>query len=191
MKLVSIEDFIISLLSIPEENFKAGVIYDFIKNHRVEKESLNPYLFFSNKFYTRNLIFRNDLFELMALCWDVGQISRIHNHFDQNCWMSVPFGKLRINDFKILEQNESTKFCRIESTGEYEIDNLHPAEVDSEEPIHQVSNPSEFNERAVSLHIYSKPFDKCLVYTPERNQYSEVNLFYTSIAGKLCDGIKL
>lgn len=191
MKPLLIDQFVTGLCSISEESFKIGTIYNYLTEHPVEKESLQPYLFFSKKFYTRNLIFKNDLFELMALCWDVGQCSRIHNHFDQNCWMSVPFGRLRIKDFKILEQNESTKLCRIEPAREYEIDNFHPAEVDPEEPIHQVSNPAEFKERAVSLHVYSKPFKKCLVYAPEKNQYSEVNLFYTSIEGKLCDGIKL
>lgn len=192
MKPVSIDKFITEICAVPEENFKCGIIYDFLKENPVEKESLEPYLFFSEKFYTRNLIFKNDLFEVMTLCWEKGQSSRIHNHSEQNCWMTIPEGNLLIQDFKEIESDNSTGLCRIEPTKSMVINNqVAVAEVDSGEPIHQVSNSEKFKSRAVSLHIYSKPFDRCLVYTPKKNQVQEVNLFYTSISGKLCDGIKL
>lgn len=192
MKLVSIDEFITVLCSIPEEEFKVKTVFEFLQEHHVEKESLQPYLFFSEKFYTRNLVFKNNLFEVIALCWEPGQASRIHNHFDQNCWMTIPVGKLQIHDFKILESDLKTNFCRIEPTQAFTIDSDFPvAEVDQGDPVHQVSNLDEFGERAVSLHVYSKPFERCLVYTPAENSVREVNLFYTSIAGKLCDGIAL
>jgi cysteine dioxygenase len=190
MKPVTIDKFIAELSLISEENFKAGTIYDFLKAHPVEKESLKPYLFFSRNFYTRNLLFKNDLFELLVLCWEPGQVSPIHNHFEQNCWMTVPVGKLQIQDFKELDSDLSINFCRIEPTTAFVISTQFPvAEVDLGEPIHQVANLEDFNERAVSLHIYSKPFDKCLVYTLPKNQVQEIDLFYTSVDGKLCDGI--
>ena len=65
------------------------------------------------------------------------------------------------------------------------------ARVDLEEPIHQVLNLAEYDERAVSIHIYSKPYDRCISYCRDTNTYKEVELFYTSIDGKLCDGIHL
>ena len=58
-------------------------------------------------------------------------------------------------------------------------------------PIHQVLNLAEYDERAVSIHLYSKPYDRCLSYCRDTNTYKEVELFYTSIDGKLCDGIQL
>jgi cysteine dioxygenase len=189
---VLIDRFITELCSIPEKDFKIGTIYNFLLEHPVEIVSLKPYLFFSKKFYTRNLIFKNDLFEVMTLCWEIGQESRIHNHSEQNCWMTIPMGKLLIQNFKELESKESENFCRIEPSTAIVISNEVPAaEVDAEEPIHQVCNLERFSERAVSLHIYSKPYNKCLVYTPKKNHVQEVNLFYSSIEGKLCEGIKL
>ena len=50
---------------------------------------------------------------------------------------------------------------------------------------------TEYDERAVSIHIYSKPYDRCISYCRDTNTYKEVELFYTSIDGKLCDGIHL
>lgn len=189
---ILIDQFIKELCSVSEENFKVGTIYNFLLEHPVKIESLSPYLFFSKKFYTRNLIFKNELFELMTLCWEVGQESRIHNHSGQNCWMTIPMGKLMIRDFMTLEDKSPENYCRIEPATAYIINNQFPvAEVDLSEPIHQVCNLEKFNERAVSLHIYSKPYDKCLVYNPKKNHVQEVNLFYSSIDGKLCDGIKL
>jgi hypothetical protein len=54
-----------------------------------------------------------------------------------------------------------------------------------------VLNLAEFRQRAVSLHIYSRPFDRCLVYCRETSEYREIPLHYTSEYGKLCEGERL
>ena len=187
----SIEQFISGLCEIPEPDFRVGTVYDYIKSSPVDEHSLEPYLFFSNKHYTRNLIFKNSLFELIAICWEVGQVSQIHNHHNQNCWMAIPQGKLRVQNFRVIDQNEARWYCRLEPTNAFDIHQLMPVEVDPEEPVHQVLNLAEFNQRAVSLHIYSRPFDRCLVYCCDTNEYREVPLHYTSEYGKLCEGEKL
>jgi len=191
IQTVSIEEFVNGLCSIPEQDFRVGSVYDYLKSHPVDEGSLEQYLFFSKKHYTRNLIFKNELFELIAICWEVGQVSQIHNHHNQNCWMAIPMGKLRVQNFRVVDQNEGTWFCRLEPTSAHDIHQLIPAEVDPEEPVHQVLNLLDFNQRAVSLHIYSRPFDRCLVYSCETNEYREVPLHYTSEYGKLCEGEKL
>ena len=56
--------------------------------------------------------------------------------------------------------------CKIIPTDIYDLDATHPAYVNPLEPVHQVLNLAEFNQRAVSIHVYSKPFDSCEVYTP-------------------------
>lgn len=191
MRLYTVNQFTAGLQSIPEKEFNVGTVYDYLKDHRVNEDSLRPYLLFSKNHYTRNLIFKNDLFELLAVCWEVGQASPIHNHANQNCWMTMPIGKLRVQNFRVMEQDDWAGHCRLEPTDAVDIYNLLPAEVDPEEPVHQVLNLPEFNQRAVSLHIYSKPFNRCLVYTPGKGEYREVQLGYTSEYGKLCDGERL
>jgi cysteine dioxygenase len=191
MQVVSIDQFVAGLRSIPGERFGIGIVFDYLKDRAVDAASLERFCFFSPSHYTRNLIFKDDLFELLAICWDVGQISRIHNHQNQNCWMSIPIGKLRIQNFRVVEQNPATGYCRIEPADFFDIQRGLPAEVDPAEPVHQVSNLAEFNERAVSLHIYSRPFDRCLIYSREANKYAEVPLHYSSEYGELCAGVKL
>ena len=64
------------------------------------------------------------------------------------------------------------------------MDPDHPSHVEREMPVHAVLNPAEFGQRAASLHIYSHPYDRCLVYTPEKRSYAEVPLFYDSEYGR-------
>ena len=74
-QLVEIGDFVEGLKALPR--FMAMEVYGYVKTHPVEPESLSPYLLFSSASYTRNLIFKNERFELLALCWEIGQVSRI------------------------------------------------------------------------------------------------------------------
>jgi cysteine dioxygenase len=185
---VPLDQFVTGLCAIPEEHFRVGEVYDYLKNKPVDRHSLTPYLYFSRNHYTRNLIFKNELFALIAVCWETGQGSQIHNHYNQNCWMTIPIGRLRVQNYQVIEQNQGTGYCRLEPADSLDVHQLLPAEVDPSEPVHQVLNLAEFNERAVSLHIYSRPFERCLVYSLEASQYREIPLHYTSEYGKLCEG---
>lgn len=191
MKTVKIKNLIEGLREIPEEQFKCDNVYRFLAKHPVDVDSIAPFFHWSEKFYTRNLIYKDERFELMVLCWDRGQVSRIHNHADQMCWMTVPIGKLRGQNFRAIEMDEEKGFCRLTETDMFDLSDCLASKVELEEPIHQILNLPEFNERAVSVHIYSKPFDKCLSYCRDTDTFKEVNLAYSSIDGKLCDGIEL
>lgn len=183
---VDADEFVRGLTALPA--FTPQAVFDYIKTHPVRPESLHPYLFFSPACYTRNLIFKDERFELLAICWEVGQVSRVHNHRDQQCWMAVPVGQLRNQNYRVVERDPVKKTCRLEESSVFMIAPESPAEVDQEEPVHQVQNLAEFGQRAVSLHIYSKPFDTCEVYSLEKGSYAEVPLHYTSEYGQLGAG---
>lgn len=191
MKTVNIKNLIAGLRQISDEDFTCDNVYQFLSDNPVDVDSIAPFLYWSDKFYTRNLIYKDERFELMALCWSKGQVSRIHNHADQRCWMTVPIGRLRGQNFSVLESNEQEGFCKLTETDNFDLSDCLAAKVELEEPIHQILNLPEFDERAVSIHIYSKPFDKCLSYCRETDTFKEVPLFYTSIDGNICDGIEL
>ena len=181
----TITDWVEGLAAIPERDFTLETVQDYILTHAVRPETLDKYMFFSKGNYTRNLIFKNDVFECMTICWEIGQASRIHNHRGQNCWMSAPIGHLRIQNFRVDQRDATHGTCHIAPTEVYDMDASHPAYVNPLEPVHQVLNLREFNERAVSIHVYSKPFDTCEIYLREKGTYSDVPLHYTSEYGKL------
>ena len=191
MKKVKIENLIEGLQKLRDEEFTCDHVYQFLSENPIKVETIEPYFFWSKNFYTRNLIYKDERFEMMAICWEKGQISRIHNHWDQKCWMMVAAGKLRGQNFKVLDIDENKGICKLAETDQFDLSDCLAAKVELEEPIHQVLNLPEFDERAVSLHIYSKPYDKCLSYCRDTDTFKEVSLFYTSIDGKLCSGINL
>jgi cysteine dioxygenase len=188
---MAIADWVKGLAAIREREFTLQNVQDYILSHAVRPETLDKYLFFSKGNYTRNLIFKNDVFECMTICWEIGQSSRVHNHRDQNCWMSAPIGRLRVQNFRVNERDAALGTCHIMPTDIYDMDGAHPAYVNPLEPVHQVLNLPEFNQRAVSIHVYSKPFDTCEVYQREKGTYADVPLHYTSEYGKLHPDEKL
>jgi cysteine dioxygenase len=188
---LAIHDWVKGLASIPERDFTLQNVQDYLVSHAVVPATLDQYLFFSKGNYTRNLIFKNQVFECMTICWEIGQASRVHNHRDQNCWMSAPIGRLRVQNFRVNERDAALGTCHILPTEIYDMDPTHPAYVNPLEPVHQVLNLPEFNQRAVSIHVYSKPFDTCEVYQREKGTYADVPLHYTSEYGKLHPDEKL
>ncbi len=191
MTRVSIDNLVRGLCEIPDERFVCEPVYDFLSENPVDVDSIQKYLFWSDKFYTRNLIFKDDRFELMAICWERGQVSRVHNHCEQRCWMMVPIGRLKGQNFAVDSIDEATGHCKLRETDSFELADCLAAKVELEEPIHQILNLPEFGDRAVSLHIYSKPFDHCLSYCRDTDTFKDVRLFYSSVDGQLCDGVSL
>jgi cysteine dioxygenase len=188
---VKIANLVEGLKEIPDTEFHCDPIYRYLSDNPVDVDSIEPFIHWSDKFYTRNLIYKDERFELMAICWAKGQASRIHNHSDQMCWMTVPVGKLQGQNFRVVEMIESQGYCKLEKTDNFSLMDCLAAKVELEEPIHQILNLAEYNEPAVSIHIYSKPFDTCLSYCDETDRFAEVSLNYTSIDGKLCSDVIL
>jgi cysteine dioxygenase len=156
----------------------------FLQDTPVDPESLSTYLNWDRQHYTRNLIDRTPLYELMAICWEVGQFSSVHNHRDQNCWMAVPIGRLQVENFHLVHQNLEGGSCKLEPLNIVEMNVAQPCAVNPNDPVHRVLNPKEFNQRAVSLHVYSRPFDTCVVYSPEQGTCGEIQLHFNTMFGK-------
>jgi cysteine dioxygenase len=182
---VSIQDFVAELHKFPQSSFdQTADLLAFLHRNSVAPETLAPYLTWDPQHYTRNLIDKTPLYELIAICWEVGQISSVHNHRDQNCWMSVPLGRLLVENFHLVSQDLDQGKSQLTPTDTVEMNATHPCAVDPADPVHRVVNPKHFGERAVSLHIYSRPFDTCVVYSPEQSTCGVIKLHYTTVFGK-------
>ncbi len=185
VKPVSIQSFVEGLRQVPERAFgPTEPLRLFLQATPVDADSLAPYLNWDRQHYTRNLIDRTPLFELMAICWEVGQASSVHNHRDQNCWMAVPIGRLLVENYHLVHQDLRAGSSRLEPTNTVEMNVAQPCAVDPADPVHRVVNPKQFNQRAVSLHIYSRPFDTCVVYSPEQGTCGEIKLHFNTEYGK-------
>ena len=182
---VSIQHFVNNLQKLAERDFDTveGPL-EYLRANSVDPASLQPYLFWNQQHYTRNPIDKTGLYELLAICWEVGMGSSIHNHKDQLCWMAAPIGRLSVHNYRVIEEDLVAQHCNIVPTDVVEITVVNPVAVDPLNPVHDVRNRREFGERAVSLHLYSRPFDSCIVYSVEQHTCGEIGLHYNSMYGK-------
>src|SRR5438552_10889763 len=183
---VAVERVVETLRGVPPPQFGPQEICARLQGLLLDPRTLERYLHFVPKRYTRNLIYRDDLFELIALCWEPRTASPIHNHSGQLCWLSIQRGALRLENYNSLDGPGPGSGIRLVPSGG--IDRAGEGILDLQQgdnAIHRVSNP--FEERAVSLHVYSRPFDTCLAYDPPSRTARVMKLCYHSIGGKLVD----
>ncbi len=184
---VAVEGIVETLRGVPPARFQPGHVCELLHDLTVRPDTLQPFLHFASGRYTRNLIYRDDLFELLAVCWDPHTASPIHNHSNQLCWLAIQHGALRLENFHSLDG--AGPGDRIRLLARDGIDRAPVGCVDlqqGDDGIHRVSNP--FDERAVSLHVYSRPYDMCLAYDLEAQTSREMRLLYHSAGGRLLRG---
>ena len=193
----SIEQFVEGLCRIPEADFTTEPVEDYLRTTPVDPESLRPYLHFMPTHYTRNLIYRDDTFEVMAVCWSPGQRTVIHTHNGQLGWMSVERGALAVINYKWLgcnaadNQNVVGMDCLAGAT-ELDLDRREVQEcfpdgpvntVDKVQTIHQVVVQGK--EPVISLHIYSRPIDSCVAFDLEKRTCYRRELSFHSKYGQV------
>lgn len=180
---LAIMEWVKGLEALPEQDFATHVT-KFLSENRIERSSLEPYAFFEKAHYTRNLIFKNHMFEALAICWEAGQKSAIHNHRDQQCWMAMGEGTLENINYRVFDRDEEQGTCRMEAGKTDIISREAPLGVDDDEPVHRIVNCPSHAARAISVHIYSRPYDTCEVYCPEKGTYKVIQLSYWTEYGK-------
>lgn len=150
----------------------------------VRPSSLQPYLFFRPGQYTRNLIHRSEDFEVLCLCWDAGTRSAVHDHAGEECFFLVHHGSFRVDNFALLEGGRGPGYALLEHEGT--LLNVSARMVDhrsSSSDIHRVSvMPG--TGRAVSLHVYARPIDRCLVYDVPNRRCGWAYSRYHSMFGR-------
>jgi predicted metal-dependent enzyme (double-stranded beta helix superfamily) len=125
--------------------------------------------------YTRNLLYRDDRFELVVIRWGAEAQSRIHDHAGQRCQMLVLDGMLRTDDYALLDGGTDVGAARIRFT---QSTSTLRGEVDvrtADRDLHLVATDE---AGAASLHLYTKPIDTCLVFDPVANTCSRFRNHY-------------
>ncbi|MEM3063563.1 MAG: cysteine dioxygenase family protein [Nitrososphaerota archaeon] len=159
-------------------------VTSLLQKLQVQPESLKSFLYFHPDHYSRNLIFKNKFVEILVLCWMPGQRSWIHNHHGQHCWMMMAEGTLAVRNYRRIMCNTQTRRVDLKLTQEYVLTTGGAEMVNPEEPLHMVWNPPELNQQAISIHIYSHPFDTCTVFDTNTGTCKDLKLSYTTAFGK-------
>jgi cysteine dioxygenase len=196
-KTVSVGDLVEHLRSFESQPITRDRVLDLLQEKRLDQASLSPYVHFSPDGYTRNLIYADTYFEIMALCWSPGQKTVIHTHNGQLGWMTVERGALAVINYQWLgcnaadNQNVSGIDCLAGAT-ELDIQRREVQEcspegaintVDKVHTIHQVVVRG--REPAVSVHVYSRPIESCVAFDLENRRCYRRSLAFHSRYGKV------
>ena len=141
--------------------------------HRIEIpfEDIIPLLKWSSSSYSRVCIQRNDRYELLLLCWEKNQVTPIHCHGGEECWVKIIKGQLLEKSYR-LEDEHPYLYKQEQLTG------THLSHINDSMGLHSLGNME--NERAVSLHLYVGPIDICHIWDEGRQEMLPKVLTYNS-----------
>jgi cysteine dioxygenase len=203
-RVISVDDFVASLRSFEQGLITRDSVLDLCDDVRISDSSLAPYVLYDDTFYTRNLIYRDPLFEVMTICWQPGQRTAVHTHNGQLCWMITQRGNLKVVDYKWLgcdhpEYQNVVGIDCVAGSDHIQLDRIREVDAyaggpvltaDKLQTIHQLFNAGDPNERAVSIHIYSRPIDSCVAFDMQNNRCYRRELAYYSKNGEVVAGRK-
>jgi predicted metal-dependent enzyme (double-stranded beta helix superfamily) len=157
-----------------EKNFPVKEVSHHLQDIEIKERDLKKYNFILNDRYTRNLIYKNNDFELLLLCWAPKVLAPIHGHEGEKCWAKILSGELEISSYKKYKDSIRLKDKR----------SCKPGYLDGPADIHSVKNIT--SNFAMTLHVYAKPYDTCDIYMNDLKTIQRVKLDYFSIDGVKC-----
>src|SRR2546429_50964 len=144
---LAVDGIVERLRGVPPPSFIPGEVCSRLEDVLLDPASLTPYLLFQERRYTRNLIYRDSLFELIALCWDPPPETPIHTPPGQLGWLPPQPGALRRKNFHPRAGPGPGSPIPLVPNGGIERAPAGMLDLQQgEDGIHRVSNP--FDERA-------------------------------------------
>lgn len=177
-RYITVEESLRELDFLAARGLDAREIHAYLLGTLIEPASLEPYVNFRPDRYTRNLVYKSGHFELLAICWEVNQRAPIHGHEGELCWSRVERGMLCFTNYREI----SAQPLVLEKLGETRQGKR--GHLDGPAGIHEVENPAVFGERAVSLHLYCRPYSECDIYDLAKGTKQRVRLTYDTMFGK-------
>lgn len=170
-KSLSIEHFINALQhKAPNTSY-----FEIMESFEVTRDSLDPFLHWSDKKYTRNCIIRTKEFELLAICYEDGQATPIHDFDFHEAWIHPIEGRLKEERFR-----RSLKLNATEKVSSVTMPNGAFTYMD-EIAILRYSNVN--RGRSISLNLYTPPVEQWRVYSEDSLTSTLVPLSYDSAYG--------
>lgn len=148
-----------------------------VRAYALGSEDWRAHVRFDPQTYTRNLVTRNEHFEMLVLCWSPGQRSPIHDHAGQHCFMGVLEGEIEEIQYAFPAPGGGAPLRRgsVRSFTRGDVAYIHDRIA-----LHRVQPAG--GRPAVSLHVYARPIDVCRVFDEATGTELERQLTYHSPA---------
>lgn len=147
---------------------------EIIRSIDLPISDLEEYCSWSKESYTRNCIIDCQSFELILLCWENGQMTPIHDHGGEECWVRVVQGNF---EETIYQTNESGELNKVRSTLSKAGDISYMKDFMGFHRLHNLDD-----SRSMSLHLYAKPIRNCQLYDEELEEFVETDLVYDTVS---------
>uniref|UniRef100_A0A9J8ADT1 Cysteine dioxygenase n=1 Tax=Cyprinus carpio carpio TaxID=630221 RepID=A0A9J8ADT1_CYPCA len=206
IKPETLQDLIQALHEIFEsDRVNVEEVQSIMESYESKPHEWMKYARFDQYRYTRNLVDEgNGKFNLMILCWGEGHGSSIHDHTDSHCFMKLLQGQLKETLFdwpdrklqggmqqksqRVLLENQCAYIngeSRAEAQGGVcDQKSLTMGSCVSDSlGLHRVENVSH-TETAVSLHLYSPPFQTCQTFDQRTGHRNTVKMTFWSRFGE-------
>uniref|UniRef100_A0A0B8RZ61 Cysteine dioxygenase n=1 Tax=Philothamnus irregularis TaxID=1899461 RepID=A0A0B8RZ61_9SAUR len=156
-------------------------VQTLMESYESNPEDWTKYAQFDQFRYTRNLVDKgNGKFNLMILCWGEGHGSSIHDHTDSHCFMKLLQGNLKETLFEWPGKKGVGEMLK---KSERVLKRNQCAYINDSIGLHRVENPSH-TETAVSLHLYSPPFEICQTFDQRTGHKQKVKMTFYSQFGE-------
>ena len=167
--ITSVEELIDQLQNEAPENYPK-----IIKNIKIPGEAFQSFAVWNPNRYTRNCLERTADFELVLLCWNKGDLTPVHDHSGQKCWVYQIDGKVREVRF------EKDEAGNLQETSKLLLSPGKLTYMEDRMGYHMLKN--ETDGRAMTLHLYVEPIDSCEVYNKEIAAFESKELAYDTEA---------
>lgn len=158
MSMLRWKDFLATVAGMPAHELTEDTLYGLTQRLEIDSCLLAPYIQFKETGYARNVLYRDQKFEAICLCWEPGQGTAIHNHGGCYGIVYVFEGDLAVDVYKRLDDGSREGFAELATvvsmtaaTGTLMLDRAGS--------IHRIYNPATSKSRAISLHFYAGPLD--------------------------------
>ncbi len=174
-RYVSTESFVDSLERMAARGADVHRIQAYLNETLIEPHTLDAYISYRSERYTRHLVHKSVAFEILVLCWGIGHKAPIHGHEGELCWARVERGRLRFENFRLVSEQPLV----LEPLGAPVDGGV--GHVDGPADLHSVENPAAFGAPAVTMHVYSLPYDECDIYDLKRGERRRVRMAYDAL----------
>lgn len=144
-------------------------LYELAQRLVVDSALLAPYIQFNQGGYARNVLYRDEKFEVICLCWEPGQATAVHNHGGSFGVVYVYEGTLEVQTYRRTDDGSVPGQAKLENIGDYRVA-AGSLLLDRRNSIHRLGNPAGATRGAVSLHFYAGPLDTMEIFDPETDR---------------------
>ena len=145
-----------------------------IKSTAIPASEFLEHASWSKESYTRNCLVDCDELELILLCWEPGQVTPIHDHGGEQCWVKVVQGELKetifhtcdagdLNEVRSSVAKNGDVTYMVDFMGCHRLENVHKG-------------------RSMSLHLYAKPIRSCKLFDEELSKFVSKEMVYDTVS---------